>query len=50
MLNLWQVRYEFWRIWTGTEGWDCTAETVEEKQVVTVLPRMCTEEAPEGHS
>ena len=39
MLDLRQVCYDFWRIWTGTEGGEGAAETVEEKQVVKVLPR-----------
>ncbi|XP_005359674.1 PRAME family member 8-like [Microtus ochrogaster] len=39
VLDLRQVGYDFWRIWTGTEGREGAAETVEEKQVVKVLPR-----------
>ncbi|CAO2639292.1 PRAME family member 12, partial [Lemmus lemmus] len=39
VLDLRQVQYDFWRIWTGREGGDGAAETVEEKQVAKVLPR-----------
>nr|XP_048283752.1 PRAME family member 12-like [Myodes glareolus] len=39
VLDLRQVSYDFWRIWTGRESGDGTAETVEEKRVVKVLPR-----------
>ncbi|XP_038168477.1 PRAME family member 8-like [Arvicola amphibius] len=39
VLDLREVHYDFWRIWTGREGGDSAAETVAEKQVVKVLPR-----------
>ncbi|XP_036056253.1 PRAME family member 20-like [Onychomys torridus] len=39
VLDLRNVQHEFWNTWTRREDGDCSAETVDERPVVKVLPR-----------
>ncbi|XP_028718883.1 PRAME family member 12-like [Peromyscus leucopus] len=39
VVDLRNVHHEFWNIWTGREDGACSAETVNERPVVKVLPR-----------
>ncbi|EDL84905.1 rCG64191 [Rattus norvegicus] len=39
VLDLRNVKHAFWNTWTGAEDCSCSAENLEEKQVVKVFPR-----------